>query len=119
MVKKTPKPSLLVVYYAKLTEIFWVSGSHLYHAYAWLKLFLLQKKFNKNLSQKDLQTIASSVVLAALSVPPYDHARAASRLELENEKARNLQMANLINFNLDPKTESREVVSQIVFRYQF
>ena len=119
MVKKTPKSSLMVVYYAKLTEIFWISGGHLYHAYAWLKLFLLQKKFNKNLSQKDLQTIASSVVLAALSVPPYDLARAASRLELENEKARNLQMANLINFNLDPKTESREVVSQIVFRYHF
>ncbi|CAO2832066.1 unnamed protein product, partial [Amaranthus hypochondriacus] len=112
MVKKTPKSSLMVVYYAKLTEIFWISGGHLYHAYAWLKLFLLQKKFNKNLSQKDLQTIASSVVLAALSVPPYDHARAASRLELENEKARNLQMANLINFNLDPKTESREVLSR-------
>ncbi|CAO2821885.1 unnamed protein product, partial [Amaranthus hypochondriacus] len=112
MVKKTPKPSLLVVYYAKLTEIFWVSGSHLYHAYAWLKLFLLQKNFNKNLSQKDLQTIASSVVLAALSVPPYDHARGASHMELENEKQRNLQMTNIINFHLDLKTESREVLSR-------
>lgn len=112
MVKKTPKPSLMVVYYAKLTEIFWISGSHLYHAYAWLKLFLLQKNFNKNLSQKDLQTIASSVVLAALSVPPYDHTRGASHLELENEKERNMRMANLINFNLDPKPESREVLSR-------
>jgi len=110
MVKKTPKPSLMVVYYAKLTEIFWISGSHLYHAYAWLKLFSLQKNFNKNLTQKDLQTIASSVVLAALSVSPYDHTRGASHLELENEKERNMRMANLINFNLDPKPESREVV---------
>ncbi|XP_021771527.1 eukaryotic translation initiation factor 3 subunit A-like [Chenopodium quinoa] len=112
MVKKTPKPSLMVVYYAKLTEIFWISGSHLYHAYAWLKLFLLQKNFNKNLSQKDLQTIASSVVLAALSVPPYDHKRGASHLELENEKERNMRMSNLINFNLDSKPESREVLSR-------
>uniref|UniRef100_A0A803KNW3 Eukaryotic translation initiation factor 3 subunit A n=1 Tax=Chenopodium quinoa TaxID=63459 RepID=A0A803KNW3_CHEQI len=112
MVKKTPKPSLMVVYYAKLTEIFWISGSHLYHAYAWLKLFLLQKNFNKNLSQKDLQTIASSVVLAALSVPPYDHTRGASHVELENEKERNMRMSNLINFNLDPKPESREVLSR-------
>ncbi|XP_021839380.1 eukaryotic translation initiation factor 3 subunit A [Spinacia oleracea] len=112
MVKKTPKPSLMVVYYAKLTEIFWTSGSHLYHAYAWLKLFLLQKNFNKNLSQKDLQTIASSVVLAALSVLPYDHTRGASHLELENEKERNMRMSNLINFNLDPKPESREVLSR-------
>ncbi|CAL5339403.1 unnamed protein product [Camellia sinensis] len=110
MVKKTPKASLMVVYYAKLTEIFWVSGSHLYHAYAWFKLFSLQKSFNKNLSQKDLQLIASSVVLAALSVAPYDNTRGASHLELEHEKERNLRMANLIGFIIDPKLESREVV---------
>uniref|UniRef100_A0A5B6YH07 Eukaryotic translation initiation factor 3 subunit A n=1 Tax=Davidia involucrata TaxID=16924 RepID=A0A5B6YH07_DAVIN len=112
MVKKTPKASLMVVYYAKLTEIFWISASHLYHAYAWFKLFSLQKSFNKNLSQKDLQLIASSVVLAALSVPPYDHTRGASHLELEHEKERNLRMANLIGFNLDPKLENREVLSR-------
>ncbi|KAK9270291.1 hypothetical protein L1049_025869 [Liquidambar formosana] len=112
MVKKTPKPSLMVVYYAKLTEIFWISASHLYHAYAWFKLFALQKSFNKNLSQKDLQLIASSVVLAALSVTPYNHTHGASHLELENEKERNLRMANLIGFNLDPKLESREVLSR-------
>ncbi|OWM72446.1 hypothetical protein CDL15_Pgr018331 [Punica granatum] len=111
MVKKTPKASLMVVYYAKLTEIFWISSSHLYHAYAWLKLFNLQKSFNKNLSQKDLQLIASSVVLAALSVVPYD-SRRASHLELENEKERNLRMADLIGFNVDPKVESREMIAK-------
>lgn len=110
MVKKTPKSSLMAVYYAKLTEIFWISGSHLYHAYAWFKLFLLQKSFNKNLSQKDLQLIASSVVLAALSVTPYDHTHGASHLDQENEKERNLRMANLIGFNLESKLESKEVV---------
>ncbi|CAI9781528.1 unnamed protein product [Fraxinus pennsylvanica] len=73
MVKKTPKPSLMVVYYAKQSEIFWISSNHLYHAYYWLKLFSsLQKSFNKNLSQKDLQQITTSIVLATLSVPPYD-----------------------------------------------
>lgn len=110
MVKKTPKASLMVVYYAKLTEIFWISASHLNHAYAWFKLFTLQKNFNKNLSQKDLQLIASSVVLAALSVPPYDQTRAASHLELENEKERNLRMANLIGFNLEPRVDRGDVV---------
>ncbi|CAI0390945.1 unnamed protein product [Linum tenue] len=111
MVKKTPKASLLVVYYAKLTEVFWISSSYLYHAYAWFKLFSLQKSFNKNLSQRDLQLVASAVVLAALAVPPYD-TRRASHVELENEKERNLRMSNLIGFNLDPKAESREVVSK-------
>lgn len=112
MVKKTPKASLMVVYYAKLTEIFWISSSHLYHAYAWLKLFNLQKSFNKNLSQKDLQLIASSVVLAALSVAPYERTRHASHMESENEKERNLRMADLIGFNVDAKLESREMLSR-------
>jgi len=110
MVKKMPKPSVLVVYYAKLTEIFWISDSHLYHAYAWLKLFNLQKSYNKNLSQKDLQLIASSVLLAALSVAPYDQKYGASHLETENEKERNLRMVNLVNFSLDSKRENRELV---------
>ncbi|KAM3345946.1 hypothetical protein ACQJBY_020458 [Aegilops geniculata] len=112
LVKRTPKPSVLVVYYAKLTEIFWISESHLYHAYAWLKLFNLQKSYNKNLTQKDLQLLASSVLLAALSVTPYDHKYGASHLELENEKDRSLRMANLVNFSLDSKRENREMVSR-------
>ncbi|KAG2587288.1 hypothetical protein PVAP13_5NG132100 [Panicum virgatum] len=112
MVKKMPKPSVLVVYYAKLTEIFWISDSHLYHAYAWLKLFNLQKSYNKNLSQKDLQLIASSVSLSALSVAPYDQKYGASHLETENEKERNLRMANLVNFSLDSKRENRELPSR-------
>lgn len=110
LVKKTPKASLMVVYYAKLTEIFWTSFSHLHHAYAWLKLFSLQKSFNKNLSQKDLQLIASSVVLAALSVPPYDQTYGASHFELENVKEQSLRVANLIGFEVEGKAESKEVV---------
>nr|GEV18039.1 eukaryotic translation initiation factor 3 subunit A-like [Tanacetum cinerariifolium] len=112
MVKKMPKSSLMAVYYAKLTEIFWISSSHLYHAYAWFKLFLLQKSFNKNLNQKDLQLIASSVLLAALSAPPYGHLKTASHLELEHDKERNLRMYNLIGFNIDAKLETREALSR-------
>jgi hypothetical protein len=87
---------------------------------------LLQKSFNKNLSQKDLQLIASSVVLAALSVPPHDRTHGASHLELEHEKERNLRMANLIGFNLETKPDSREMVFYFpsfalvaVYRYLF
>lgn len=113
LVKKTPKPSLMVVYYAKLTEIFRISGSHLYQAYAWLKLFLLQKTFNKNLSQKDLQMIACCVVLAALSVDPYDHSNGTSHSELHYEKERNLKIAALTNFSLETKPDNSVVVSMI------
>lgn len=116
MVKRTPKSSLMVVYYSKLSEIFWRSSSHLYHTYALLKLFSVQKGFNKNLNQKDLQLMASSVVLAALSVPPYDRSYAASHLELEIEKERNSRVANLIAFEVESKPENREVVTYVMFR---
>ncbi|KAL1550319.1 Eukaryotic translation initiation factor 3 subunit A [Salvia divinorum] len=112
MVKKTPKSSLMVVYYSKLSEIFWMSSNHLYHAYAWLKLFSLQKNFNKNLNHKDLQLIASSAVLAALSVPLYDRSYGVSHLELGNEKERNFRVASLIAFDVESKPENREVLSR-------
>lgn len=57
--------------------------------------------------------IASFVILAALSVLPYDQIHGASHLELENEKERNIRMANLIGFNLETKLENREVVCSI------
>ena len=111
LVKKTLKPSLMAVYYSKLSEIFWISSSHhLHHANAWLKLFNLQKSFNKYLSQKDLQLIASSVVMAAFSVAPQNQRFGGLHLELENEEERNFRMANLIEFNLDPKLERGELV---------
>ncbi|VVB10320.1 unnamed protein product [Arabis nemorensis] len=63
--------------------------------------------------QKDLQLIASSVVLAALSVPPFGQtSHSASHSELENEKDHNLKMANLIDFNLEPKLEGRDMLSR-------
>lgn len=110
MVKRTPKPQMMAVYYAKLTQIYWVSDSHLYHAYAWYKLYNLQKSYNKNLTAKDLQLMASSVVLATLAVAPYDRKYGAHHFELEMEKDRNIRMANILGFNIDVKKDSREVV---------
>ncbi|CAI9107641.1 OLC1v1007043C1 [Oldenlandia corymbosa var. corymbosa] len=115
MVGKTPKASLMVVYYARMAEIFWRSSSQLGHAYALLKLFTIQKSFKKNLSQRDLQLIASSVVLAALSVPPYDHhshGGSASHSELQLEKEKNLKMASIIRFDVEHKSDSHEVLSR-------
>ncbi|KAK2363243.1 eukaryotic translation initiation factor 3 subunit A [Trifolium repens] len=70
-------------------------------------LFLLQKSFHKNLSQKDMELIASAVVLSALSVLPYEN-----NLELEHEMERNLKMAKLICFNLENKTDSKTTLSR-------
>jgi translation initiation factor 3 subunit A len=110
MVKKTPKPQMMAIYYSKLTKIFWVSESHLYHGYAWYKLYILEKSYNKNLTQKDLQLMASSVLLAAISVTPYDHKHGAHHFELESEKERSLRMTSLLGFSLDAKKDTKEMV---------
>lgn len=49
--KKQPRQSMMATYYARLTQIFEKSESHLYHAFAWLKLFLFSRAFNKGLTQ--------------------------------------------------------------------
>jgi hypothetical protein len=48
-------------------------------------------------------------VLSTLSVAPYDRKHGAAHFELELEKDRNLRMANLLGFSLDPKRDTREV----------
>merc|ERR1719473_809892 len=52
--RKTPKPQMMSVFYAKLTKIFWMSDNYLYHAIVWLKLFQLSLTHNKALSNEDV-----------------------------------------------------------------
>ena len=92
LVKKSPKPQLMAVYYAKLTKIFWKSENNLYHAYAWYKLYNLSKSYKKDFAAEDLKLMASAVVLSTLAVPPYDRKHGAAHFELELEKDRNLQI---------------------------
>ncbi|CAI5465819.1 unnamed protein product [Closterium sp. Yama58-4] len=139
--KKAPKPQLMAVYYARLTRIFAMAAgegdsagaeggsgggrasggaangsARLYHAYAWYKLYLLQRSYNKNLKDKDLQLLASAVVLSALAVPPYERfagsagaGRGGAEGELAREKA--VRMANLLGVVVDPKKDPRQMVS--------
>ncbi|KIZ05314.1 Eukaryotic translation initiation factor 3 subunit A [Monoraphidium neglectum] len=74
--KRQPKQQLMAAYYSRLTQIFKVSNAQLYHSYAWLKLFNFSRSFNKNLTPADVSMMATSVVLATLSVPAYDRALA-------------------------------------------
>lgn len=72
MGKAKAKPQHMSVYYDKLMQVFWVSGNYLYHAHALYKLYTLSIKQNRNLSAEDAQTMASRLLLAALSIPVYD-----------------------------------------------
>ncbi|KAI0562683.1 Translation initiation factor eIF-3 subunit A [Gracilaria domingensis] len=70
--KTKAKPQHMSIYYDKLMQVFWVSGNYLYHAHTLYKLYTLSVKQNRNLSAEDAQTMASRLVLAALSIPVYD-----------------------------------------------
>jgi translation initiation factor 3 subunit A len=112
-VKQKPKPAMMAVYYAKLARVFAVSeGCAVYHAYALWKLYALSRSYNKNLTGSDVRQLASGVLLAALAVPPYDGRAGAAHAELEADKERNLRMATLLGFTLDPKRDTREVLSR-------
>eukprot|EP00798_Chlamydomonas_sp_ICE-L_P024015 gene24015-9590_t len=112
LAKRTPKQQLMATYYARLTQIFAVSENHMYHAYAWLKLFNFSKSFNKNMTQQDLQTMASSVLLSTLSILPFERADHLDDIQVEQEKERILRMATILGFAVDSKKDFRHVLSR-------
>ena len=114
ILKKSPNPRMMASYFAKLTKVFWVSENYLYHAYAWYKLFNLSKTYNRNLTSQDLKAMASAVLLSAVAIPPYESrtSASASNQELETAKERDVRMASLLGYNLDPKRDPREVLSR-------
>lgn len=87
---------------SRLTQIFAVSRAYLYHAYAWLKLFNFSRSYNKNLSTSDVSMMATSVVLATLSILPYERNLfgRVDELSQEQEKERTLHMANILGFSV-------------------
>lgn len=72
------------------------------------KLFNLSKAYNKGLSQSDVQLMATSVLLAALSILPYEH-RDKDRTEADSEleKERSVRMATILGFSVDTKRNAR------------
>lgn len=72
-----------------------------YRRYAWYKLFNLAKTYNKNLTPADVQQLSCNVLLAALSILPYDAPELArTEAEIEQERERSLRMASILGFNL-------------------
>lgn len=67
--KKSPKPSLMANYYQKLGLVFWKSGNTLFHACTLHRLYQLSREQRKNMSQEELQKMASKVLCATLAIP--------------------------------------------------
>jgi translation initiation factor 3 subunit A len=109
MSKSRPRPQHMSIYYDKLMQVFWVSGNYLYHAHSLWKLYTLSVKQNRNLSVEDTKTLASRLMLAALSIPVYDAQSAVLSdsygvmtdvlgTPMSENAARHARMASLLNY---------------------
>ncbi|XP_002738406.1 eukaryotic translation initiation factor 3 subunit A [Saccoglossus kowalevskii] len=102
--KKSPKPQLMANYYTKLGLVFWKSGNHLFHACALHRLLQLSREQRKNLSQDEIQKMASRVLLATLSIqviqPRNEITTILDMEEAHIEKQRKL--ANLLGLQSPP-----------------
>ncbi|KAE8684085.1 Eukaryotic translation initiation factor 3 subunit A [Hibiscus syriacus] len=76
-----------------------------------LQLYL-DTRFEQLKIATELGLWQAAIFTMLMPVLPYDQTRGASHSELENEKERNIRMANLIGFNLETKLENREVFSR-------
>ena len=59
----------MAYYYEQLTTIFWVSRNYIFHAHAWLKFYTLSRDQKTTITTSELSHMASSVMLATLSIP--------------------------------------------------
>ena len=105
--KKQPKAKLMVTYYEKLTRIFWVSDNKLFHAYAWYRYYCLCCDTRKDLKAEEKTLLASSVLLAALTIPSIKDIY--STIAVDDDEVvveKNSQMALLLDFQSQPSRQA-------------
>lgn len=103
--EKRPSSQLMATYYQKLTHLFLISENYLYHAFAHKAFFLLSREKNKSLTAEQTELMASSVLLAALSVPLQSSKAGTTFVEEGLEKEKNRRMAQLLGFDINPKRQ--------------
>ena len=57
-IDRSIKPEMMAAYYKSLSDMFLVSKSYLFHAYAWLKYYHLNEKNNEKIQAKELTRMA-------------------------------------------------------------
>lgn len=97
---RKPSAQLMATYYAKLAVMFLASGSFLFHALALRSYYDLNRERNKSLTKAQIESMASSTLLAALAVPLLN----AETQVLEKEK--NRRMSVLCGFEFNPDRDS-------------
>merc|ERR1712130_891356 len=102
-----PKPSLMKLYYEKLSHIFWHSKNYLFHAYSLSQFYKLSMATSQDSPITPLQKkkLISCVLLATLSIQPAEEEEEDNIFNIENEG--NLRLANLLGFKKETPTRTR------------
>ncbi len=111
LLKRSPRPTLMASYFATLTKVFFVSQNYLCNAYAWIKLYNLSKGYLKNLTDEDLKSLASAVVLSAMCIPPYEKAPLGN-VDLDAKHERDARLASLLGYQLESMQEAKNIMSR-------
>lgn len=102
-----PKAKLMATYYEKLTDLFWVSENHLFHAFAWYKYYTLCCEYNKNMSQERKQLMASTVLLSALCIPDTDQNSFGKQGNKNNPTKKKDQISKTIQDDINNEKTAR------------
>jgi len=113
VLKRQPPPQMLANYYKRLAQLFWVSHNYVFHAYAWLRFYVLSKNQNRTLTDSDLQKMASLVLISALSVPIDSAQFNEQYFEFNIQKEKNTRLTALLGLgsNLNRDTLLKELIS--------
>lgn len=108
--KKAIDPNLMAKYCEHLSKIFWVSENYVLHSFAHYKLFNL-KNASKQKEEKDLQLLASTLLLSALSIPSKHQSDDIVDVNF-NEREKLQRMSLLLGLSVAPSKQM--LLSEIV-----
>ncbi|GBG31832.1 Eukaryotic translation initiation factor 3 subunit A [Hondaea fermentalgiana] len=110
--EQRPSSQLEATYYQKLTDLFLVAENYLFHAYAYRAYFQISVEKNKSLTPEESATMASCVLLAAMSIP-LKNAKAGTTYGSKSvEKQKNNKLAVLLGF--ETTTDREALMKELV-----
>ena len=93
----------MAYYYEQLTTIFWVSRNYIFHAHAWLKFYTLSRDQKTTITTSELSHMASSVMLATLSIPlDAKHITGDPTTVSAQSSEKTQRLASLMGFSVAP-----------------
>jgi len=108
------KSHVMLNYYDKVSQVFWVSDNYLFHACAMQRIYNLTERqllrqvgkneITREQANKSLELLASKVLLGALSVPP-PPVKALDG-DMDPEKDKHVRMASLVNYTNVPQRKA-------------